>query len=519
MLTYSPKHNLFIWRGPFEERHLPGEAGFDWNQEGKAWVTPSLYIACRLIEQADRTARRQLMKITANVRASRQADDALCLAEIPRPENTSYYPFQAAGIEHMVNQLRQRRAVALMDEQGLGKSAQAIGVANAMGFKKLLVICPASLRLNWVREIETWHLHSNGVTPVLTGTDSFDPAASVVVSYDLATNLTEYQPDFIICDEIHYLKNVTAKRTRLILGDGKKWPGLISFAPAVLLSGTPLPNGKPNELWPVLFKCAPDAISYMKYWPFIQQFCEYESDDYSGVHVTGAKNTEELFLRLRGSGFMVRRLKKDVLKSLPPKRHKLVVFPATGPAKKLLTQESAFDAGEIVRHGMPVGSALPETRRLMGVEKVPQAVEYISDLLDSGTEKLLVFAYHREVNQMLAERLARFNPVTITGDTPALTRQYNVDSFQANPETRVAIGNLVSMGTGWTMTAAHDVVFVEASWVPGENEQCADRAHRIGQHESVMLHYLVVEGSLDARILSSAAMKTKNSRAVLDGAA
>lgn len=516
MLTFNLKHNLFAWQGTFEQRHLPEKAGFEWNNISKVWWTASPYIAYLLRKHSDQGAGKQLLQLDRNLQASAQYSNILT-NYIPAPERLKYLPFQEAGIDHMARQLRSRKTILCADEQGLGKTVQAIGIANTLGYKKLLVICPASLRLNWAREIEKWHLHSPGVDPVITGGSRFNSKVSVIISYHLAEKVKNYKPDFIVIDEGHYIKNPQSKRTQLILGNvQERWSGLIARAPSIILTGTPLPNGKPNELWPILYKCAPDSINYMKSWPFMRRFCELEFDDDGESRVIGAKRKLELFTRLRGSGFMTRRLKKDVLKDLPPKRYKMVVFPASGPMKKILDKESSFNANEILKHGVPEVSALPEIRREMGVAKTPQAVEYISNLLDSGVKKLLVFAYHIEVNQILEEKLRRYNPVLIIGSTPVIKRQQYVDTFQSDPRVRVAIGNLKSMGTGWTMTKAHDVIFVEGDWVPGENDQCADRVHRIGQYDRVMLHFLVVQGSLDGRILGSAAMKSKDSKEVLD---
>ena len=513
MISYNQKHKIFYWVGPFESRHVPKDAGFEWSQKYKTWLTKSPYIAYQLIGEADNDARFELTGIDNNIFDSKQPNDIFNRKGLSVPKGLSYLPFQIAGITHLVSQLEKRRSVLLADEQGLGKTVQAIGVANHFGFKKILVICPASLRLNWAREIEKWHIHNPGVKPLLSGKDAYDPQKSAVVSYHLAGKVEDYEPDFIIIDEGHYLKNRDTKRTQYILGVN----GLIEKAPSIILTGTPLPNGKPNELYPILRKCAPECINYMSYWDYVRHFCELDFGNYRDYRIIGAKNQKELFTRLRGSGFMTRRLKKDVLKDLPPKRHKMVVFPASGGLKKILDKESEFDALEIARHGVPVGSGLPEIRREMGIEKVPVTVEYISNLLDSGTEKLIVFAHHIEVVDLLSTALKKYNPVVIKGDTPAKTRQYYVDLFQTDPLIRIAVGNLQSMGTGWTLTSAHDVVFVEASWVPGENDQCADRAHRIGQNERVMLHFLVVEGSIDARILGSAALKARDSKGVLDG--
>ena len=513
MLTYQSEQKIFVWQGSFEDRERPRAAGFEWSPAGKCWYTASPYIAYLLKDEADPGAIDRLSRVAANVTASQDTDPVL---EMQAPRGLKYFPFQAAGIEHMVDRLRAgNRAVLCADEQGLGKTMSAIGVANEMGYKKLLVICPASLRLNWKREIELWHVHNLGVDPVLNGKERPCYAGSVVTSYNLAGGLEDYRPDFIIVDETHYIKNAGTQRTKLVLGDGKGWRGLVDKAPTIFLTGTPIPNGKPVELWPLLFRCSPKTINYMKYWPFARRFCNMIDDGIGGYIILGAKRKEELYTRLRGSGFMTRRLKKNVLKDLPPKRYKMVVFPANGETRRVLKKEENFNAQEIIKHGVPVGTALPEIRREMGVAKIPQSLEYIQDLLEGGADKVVVFAHHLEPVGLLEAGLSVYNPVVITGSTNPRKKQANVDKFQEDPTVRVFIGNEAAE-EGITLTAAHDVVLVEPEWVPGKNEQRVDRLHRIGQNESVMVHILVVERSLDAKILGSAAHKQTDIKSILD---
>jgi SWI/SNF-related matrix-associated actin-dependent regulator 1 of chromatin subfamily A len=209
-------------------------------------------------------------------------------------------------------------------------------------------------------------------------------------------------------------------------------------------------------------------------------------------------------------------MKADVLKDLPPKRYKLVVFPENGETRKVLQREAEFDAAELIAHGAPVGSALPEIRREMGVAKVPQAAEYISDLLEGGAQKVIVFGHHIEVIGELERKLRRFGVAVITGSTPQKARQAAVDAFQTDPRVRVFLGNEAAE-EGITLTAAADVVLAEPEWVPGKNEQRVDRAHRIGQKDRVIVHILVVEGSLDAKILGAAANKMKDIKGILGG--
>lgn len=516
MLTYSQQRKMFVWTGPPETAHIPKKAGFRWHPQGQRYVTESPFTAYPLRVHTKGVDFKLL-------RVRQQIDKSTCPdafnGNLPKPEGVSYLPFQSSGIAHMADQLKAgRHAVGCMDEQGLGKTVQAIGVANALGLKRLLVICPASLALNWAREIEKWHIHNPGVEIVMNGKHTPRSGRTVITSYNLAPQTRDCEADLIIIDEAHYIKNHEAQRTQLVLGDAAtQWPGLVNKAQTVFLSGTPLPNGKPNELWPILRRTAPDMLEqYKEYRAYIERFCRFQEDEYTGeLVIRGAKNKEELFIRLRGSGFMTRRLKKDVLKDLPPKHHKMVVFTPTRGTREVMEQEKGFSAQEILEHGMP--GELEDTRKAMGLAKVAQCLQYIENLLQGGTEKLVVFCHHLEVGQVLEAGLKKYGAVRIAGHTPVPQRQQHVDMFQNCPGTRVMIGNLQAAGVGFTLTKAHDVVFVEASWVPGENDQAADRCHRIGQLNGVLLHFLVVQGSLDAAILSSAARKKTDSSGVLDG--
>lgn len=518
MIAFNQKHNLFIWSGPYDQRSVPQKAGFTWHEEGKAWVTPSPFIACLLHGQADSLAKARLNTLAHNIKASAvHEEDPLSLFRIPLPPGRELYPFQAAGVEYMTTQiLAGRRAVACFDEQGLGKTVQAIGVANVLGLSKLAVVCPAHLRLNWEREINNWHVHNKGLKVILSGADDPEPQISCAASYELSKKLQEFKPELLIIDEAHYIKTPGTKRTSNVLGNAEqKIKGLVSDTLTIFLDGTPLPNGKPNELWPILYKCAPDAISYMKLWPFIQRFCELwqDGDDYK---VVGAKNKKELFIRLRGSGFMLRRLKKDVLKDLPPKIYKMVIFPQDSTTRKIVDKESEFNEKEIILHGAPVGTVLPELRREMGIAKVENSLRYIVDLLEGGVKKVVVFGHHRDVCFGLKEGLKKYRPVIYIGGMSDKNKMLAETTFQKDSSCRVFVGNEAAE-EGITLTAAQNVIDVEPEWVPGKSDQRYDRLHRITQTGNVVIHILVVEGSLDAKILGSAANKKKDSKEVLDG--
>lgn len=506
MARIIKENGLYVWRGSYEEREQPKAAGFTWNKDRKQWETFDMYTACRTgLPHPDLEA----------IRARVAASDC----RVPKAlQPNGLYPYQKAGVEFMADEFRNgRRAMILADEPGLGKTAQACRLADELGWNALLVICPASLRLNWVRELQMWRRKGPDAIAVLDGKKFPQPGKTVVISYNILIGkhwkdiLSLHPFDAMILDEVHFCKDPKAQRTKAILGKG----GLHEDIKNVLmLSGTPIPNRAP-EFHHILKRFEPTTFPW-SYWKFVDRYTTSFKGRF-GLQFTGSRNEDDLYLRLRGSGFMVRRRKADVLKDLPPKRYQMVVFPADGAMKKVLKKEGGFNANEIIENGVPVGSALPEIRKEMGLAKVGVCIEYIKGLLDGGTDKVLVGAHHIDVLGALQAGLNAYGVALVRGDVPPRKRQAEVDRFQTDPACRVFLGQLTAAGTGLTLTASSDVVFVEASWVPGDNTQFADRTHRVGQKEAVLIHYLVVEGSLDAKILGSAAKKAEGIDKIMDG--
>jgi len=511
ILKYSHSSRLFGLMSCFGIRHSAKRVGFQWDSRG-FFYTPSVFRAIQFAEYADGQARLILKPYLDSIAESRATDSIL---QIPAPEDVEYMPFQKAGIAYA----SRRFNVLIGDEPGLGKTIQAIGAANYLGLKRLLVICPAGLRLNWAREIEKWHLHNPGIEVCLNGKSALPRGRTIITSYDLASRLSAFQKnDFDLCisDEGHYLKNPTALRTKLVLGF-RGAPGILDLAPRrMVLTGTPVPN-RVNEIYSIIRKLYPNCIDNMNYKAFLRHYAVMNYTQY-GEQVVGIQHEAELYSRLR-AGMMVRRLKSDVLQDLPEKQYKMIVFPKNGGFATILKREQQFSTAEIIKHGAPVSSALPEIRHEMGVAKAPLVGKYVEDLLEDGVQKVVIFAHHKAVIEILAQGLKDYGVLTITGATSAKQKQANTDEFQNYASTRVLIANLVAGGVGNTWTAAADVVLAEASWVPGENDQAVDRLHRIGQTRRVLVHIPVVEGSLDARILGAAARKQMDISKVLDGRA
>lgn len=430
------------------------------------------------------------------------------------PENMEYLPFQKAGIEYAI----ENKNVLFADQPGLGKTIQAIGVLNHFNIKRALVICPTSLVSNWKKEIDTWHVMQPKVYEIKSGSQvlPFDPDI-FVCPFSMLMNsnvlkflITIFKYEYLIIDEVHYLKNIKAKRTTAVYGRG----GLVDQAQRVIaISGTPIVN-KPIELYSTLKKLCPQAIDNMNKFQYGMKYCGGYKNRW-GWDFTGASNLKELGKRLRCS-FMVRRMKRNVLKDLPDKMINIVYLDQNPKSKKLIAEMMAFEDRKMIKVDSHSFDEISTLRAELGEDKLAKSVEYIKTQLECGHKKIIVFAHHKSVLKSICVELKEFGVASITGDTSTHYRQVEVDRFQNDESVRIFVGSITAAGVGLTLTASSYVVFVEPSYVPGENEQAIDRAHRIGQKDSVLAEFLVYEGSLDERILNANIRKMRNIRKVME---
>ena len=466
-------------------------------------------------------------------------------APVPElPPGWHVMEFQLAGVEYHLN----RNHAIFGDQPGLTKSAQSVLLSNAIRAKRNLVVCPASLRLNWQREIWRWTTTENVKTyPVMKAGDGISSQHDwVIISYDLLRSgpildaLLDLRWDHVILDEAHYLKDPKGnKRTRAICA-----PDCIpSVAGRITLAtGTLMPN-QPIEAYNAIRLLNWDAIGRVS----LEGFREYYYDEGGGmvrgpVWVDDAKgghwesklhfsnkvrnvprNLADLQYRLR-KHLMVRRLKEDVLHELPVKQwhpfplsvdadiRKAMAHPGWKMAEKLYEMDAhTFDTG------IPVDGMVSTARRLMGEAKAPAVAAYISDMLESGVEKIIVSAWHKSVLEILWKKLHHHGAVFMGEGVSMAKRQAIVDKFQEDPRVRIILGQMISMGVGWTLTAAQDAVLAEPDWVPGNNDQFIDRIHRMGQKGAyVRGHVPVVPGTLDERILGTAIQKDQNIYQAMD---
>ena len=474
--------------------------------------------------------------IDFDIAASRATAPAFYRA--PAPANVQPYHYQFAGVEYALG----RNHCLIGDAPGLGKTAQAILVSNAIGAEHTLVVCPASLRLLWEREIWRWSTIPDVSTyPILKAKDGVSLEANfVVVSYDLLRNasildaILSCRWDHLVLDEAHALKDPNGnKRTRAICAPDSL-PCVVGRITA--LSGTPSPN-QPVELYNLVRLLDWKAIDKMSLAAFKDHYYDFGEGfitrfdratktvkrEWSNHVRNVPRNLEDLQHRLR-KNLMVRRLKEDVLHELPALRWHLVPLAMTGEIRRALDHPGwsiAAKLYELDPHSFdtaaPIDGAVSTARRLLGEAKAPAIAGYVIDMLESGVEKLVVAAWHRSTLEILREALTPYGLAYMDGGTGAGARQRAVDEFQMNPAVRVILGQTQTIGEGWTLTAAQDIVLAEPDWTPGRNQQVADRIHRIGQTGSrVQAHVPLVVGSLDERVVGRAIEKDTHIHKSLD---
>jgi len=396
-----------------------------------------------------------------------------------------------------------------------------------MGAKRVLVICPAIARLAWEQEItKVW---PNG--PPVVMVKSFRDlqrlkgecialmsyglvSSSKSGGYDYVAGLKQLPPfDLSVLDEAHALKNPTAIRTQGVLIKLKSILGKV-----LPMSGTPAPNhagelfAMMRSLWPNVVK-KPDG-SLMKQVEFENEYCDVALKFFNSRQVRvieGSKNVD--VLRSKMAPYMIRAQKKDVLKELPPLTFDTLPVPVSGKALPLSFPAKATD-DEILKIITAKDEHIATIRQLVGLAKVPGAIDVIINALDASTRKVLVYAQHHAVIDELMKGLAEFMPVKIDGRDTDNQRRETVRRFVEHPGHRVFVGQLQAAGTAITLIGpkfeVSDVFFVEGSTNPGDNVQAASRIHRIGQPNAVQGWFLTAHGTFDDRVQDIIRRRTRD---------
>lgn len=515
---------------------LMREHGFDFSMPastaGTACLfTREIYAAASFEHCATSSAKAQLAPIVSEINSSwSKASNA----NISCPPDQELWPFQKSGIEYALK----RKCTLIGDQPGLGKTPTAICFANEIRAKRVLVICPASIRLQWVKKIREWTIQRWPYTihPILVGRHGVHPNAEwTVVSYDLARTesigkaLAKGYYDLLILDEAHYLKSSESRRTRAIFGGGDErlFEAFSSRAERILaLTGTPLPN-RPREAFTLAKGLCWDAIDWMNENQFRDRFNPSQTiekynpstgqtkiyvDERSGRH-------GELQNRLRGN-FMVRRMKRDVMPQLKMPIYDIIQLEETTAVKQALKAESllGIDPEHLEGADFTAFGQIATVRRMMGIALAPQIADYIDMLIDGGEEKLVVFAYHHEVLDILQKQWMKHQVIRVDGRTSAQNKINAVELFQADPRRQIFLGQIQACGTGTDglQTVSNHALIAEADWVHGTNEQAFDRLDRGGQNRVVQGDIFVAPNSFSEKILASALRKGQTVYSALD---
>lgn len=443
--------------------------------------------------------------------------------------NIELYPFQKYGVAFI--QSRQGRAL-IADEMGLGKTIQALAWVHYANAYPALCIVPASVKLNWAREIQKFlppeisvtllygrKVNKNGRVTLFRKFKGVSNTKSItIINYDIIDawkdHILETPPKTVILDEVQMIKTNSARRTKAAKLICKGRDHVIS------LSGTPILN-RPSEFFNCLNILDPEQ--FKDFWSYANKFVGPRSTAH-GWSFTGAKNKNDLHQLLKKT-VMLRRLKTDVLKELPAKQRSVIPYEIDNRAEYIYA-ENQFIAWVKENYGEERAIRASNAEALAKIEylkqltvkgKMKQIYSWVNDFLESTDQKLIVFAIHRATVDQIHTTYGG-KSVKIYGGMSLPDRQESIDRFQKDDGVRLLVGNIKSAGTGINLTAASTTCFIELGWTPAEHDQAEDRVHRIGQEaESVNAYYLVAERTIEEDIAFLLDQKREVITGVLDG--
>ena len=408
-------------------------------------------------------------------------------------------------LEHQkiaIEKLAGSKRFILADDMGLGKTTSTIIAALETGSKKVLIVCPASLKINWQREIENY---SDRPVFIAEGKKFSTEHDFVIINYDILKNFHNSDPkkrdeslllqsgfDLVILDEAHMISNVQAQRTKIINSFAKK------VDKVWLLTGTPM-TSRPMNYYNLLNLIeSPVAQNWKAYAIRYCQGFQFTAGKRKVWNVMGASNLEEL--RDRTSKQILRRLKEEVL-DLPDKIITPVYLRLKSKEYEDLMGEyyDWYDKNPDESSSLTVQfSKLMKVRKVIANEKTKQTIEFVENILEQG-KKVIIFTNFTDTLQTIYQHFGK-QSVYLDGSCSNAVRQQAVDSFQNDDKTRVFVGNLKAAGVGLTLTAAEVVIMNDLSFVPAEHAQAEDRAYRYGQKSNVLVYYPLFENTIEGAI-------------------
>lgn len=475
---------------------------------------------------------KQLYPYKLEIEKSRALDGK---GTVKLPPGIELWDYQKATLDYLL----ERKGGINGDQPGLGKTPTSIAYCNEREAQRVLVIVPASVRIQWGEQIKKFSTIPNvKVSVMLKVKDGIHPTAHYqVISYDAARNpaiiraISKYRWNVMICDEAHKMKNIDALTTRAVLGNNKgeyhhgdiKIKAIAGYCDEHLaLTGTLLLN-RPSECY-VLFRFfdweAIDFISEQKFKDRYNRQADLTTIEGKRFKLESTSLEHELQNRLRVN-VLARHEKKDVLKFMKPPRYSIVRCEENSTVKSALDAEGMLDIplDEIqTTKDFEILGHIAAVRRLMGMALAPQIADYARDFLEGSDEKLVIFGWHIDVLSIFEAELSKFGTVRVDGGKSPAARQKAVDDFINDDNVRVFLGNIQSAGTGLDglQKVCSRCYLAEPDWVPAQNEQAVSRLDRFGQLSVVNAEIFVAPGSISEKILVRAIEKMNVIHHVLD---
>jgi SWI/SNF-related matrix-associated actin-dependent regulator 1 of chromatin subfamily A len=399
-----------------------------------------------------------------------------------------------------IEKLAGSKRFILADDMGLGKTTSTIIAALETNVQKILIICPASLKINWQREIQNYTDRS---VYIAEGKNFSTEHDFVIVNYDILKNFYDLKDsknsqitlsnfELIIIDEAHYIQNGQAQRTKLVNSFSKNAKYLW------LLTGTPMTSRPMNYFNLLNLIESPVAQNWMAYAIRYCQGYQFMAGKRKIWNTSGASNLEEL--RDRTSKQVLRRLKTEVL-DLPDK----IITPVY---LKLKSKEYVEVVGEYFdwyntkkeeSKSLTIQfNKLMKVRQIIANEKIKSTIELAQNIIDQD-KKVIIFTNFTDTLQQIHQHFGK-QSVYLDGSCSKPHRQHAVDEFQENDKIKVFVGNLKAAGVGITLTAGEACIMNDLSFVPSDHQQAEDRAYRYGQKNSVSVYYPIFENTIEGVI-------------------
>ena len=402
--------------------------------------------------------------------------------------------------------------VALGDGMGTGKSLQSLAwLCYNRSFPALIVV-NAPTKLQWEKEYRKWISKVPGCpcrVQILSGTKTkrLDKSSSYIINWDI---LHHWQDELattgfecLIGDEAQAIGNPDSKRALA-------FRHLAAVIPeCIVMSGTPA-RSKPAQFWTMMSCVEPQM--FPNYKAYLWRYTNVKSTPW-GISFDGARNVQELHSKL--VSVMLRRTKEEVMKDLPPKILDVVPLEADSEELEEYNSEEA-EIGNL--DGIEARERLANLTRTAYAVKRKSLLNWVRCFMESD-EKLLLFAWHRDVVDSLHEELKEFCPAKIYGGVSLQQREAEKERFISDPDCRIMVCNIQSGGTGIDgfQKVCCNVAFAEFAATSTDMEQAEDRLHRGGQERPVSVYYLIATGTIDEDMAETLDQKKKVLASVLDG--